>query len=75
MLANGRVMMLRDPKRVKEIRRRLRRLAKVVRRGDATWDDFDTSLGCVLACMRKGNSERLLRNIMDFANKIKKEAA
>lgn len=68
----GRVEMYRDPKRVKEIKRRFRRLARVVRRGDADWADFDNSLECVLACMRKGNSSRLIREMQRFAADLKK---
>lgn len=68
----GKVLMFRDPKRVKEVKRRLRRLARVVRRGTAGWRDFDNSLECVLACMGKGNSNRLMRGMRDFADQQKK---
>lgn len=67
----GKVLRFRAPKRVKEVKRRLRRLMRVVRRGDAEEKDFDTSFECVLACIRKGNSRRLVRAMIDFANALK----
>lgn len=69
--SSGKVLMLRDPKRVKEIRRRLRRLAHKVRRGEVGMDAIDTSYECVRACMMKGNSSRLIRNMDDFVLKLK----
>jgi hypothetical protein len=69
----GKVLMFRDPKRVKEIKRRLRRLAKLCREGRASWDDFDTSFECVMACIRKGNSGRLVRNMIQFSSILKQK--
>lgn len=69
---SGKVLMLRDPKRVKEIKRRLRRLAHKVWRGDAEPGTIDKSYECVRACMAKGNSIRLLRRMDDFVSKLKK---
>lgn len=68
---SGKVLMLRDPKRVKEIRRRLRRLAHKIRRGDAEAEALDESYRCVRACMSKGNSRRLLRRMDDFVENLK----
>lgn len=70
---SGRVLMFRDPKRVKEIRRRMRRLAHKERRGEAPAGSLGKSYRCVRACMEKGNSRRLLRNIDKFYNTLKGE--
>lgn len=67
----GKVLMFRDPKRVKEVKRRLRRLAKVVERGDATTADLDNSFECVMACMEKGNSRKLIRDMHHFYRQLK----
>ena len=67
----GKVLMQRDPKRVKEIRRRLRRLTHKERRGEAALGSVDESYRCVRACMMKGNSARLLRNMDEFVNQLK----
>lgn len=68
---SGKILMLRDPKRVKEICRRLRRLAHKIRRGDAEADALDESYRCVRACMSKGNSRRLLHRMDDFVENLK----
>ena len=68
---SGKVLMFRDPQRVKEIRRRLVRLAHKIERGDAEISDLDTSYQCVRACMAKGNSARLLRNMDAFVKELK----
>lgn len=69
---SGKVLMLRDPKRVKEIKRRLRRLAHKVWRGETEPDAIDKSYECVRACMSKGNSLRLIRSMDDFVSSLKK---
>ena len=69
----GKVLVRRDPKRVKEIRRRLRRLTHKERRGEAAPGSVEESYRCVRACMTKGNSARLLRRMDDFVNELKKE--
>lgn len=71
--ATGKVLMLRDPKRVKEVKRRLRRLAHKVRRGEVRAEALDESYRCVRACMEKGNSAKLLRNMDAFFNQVKGE--
>ena len=68
----GKVIMMRDPKRVKEIKRRLRRLAHKVWRGETEPDAIDKSYECVRACMSKGNSLRLIRSMDDFVSSLKK---
>lgn len=69
----GKVLMLRDPKRVKEVRRRLRRLANKEKRGEVNLGAVDESYRCVRACMEKGNSMRLLRNMDNYVNTLKEE--
>lgn len=71
----GRVLMLRDPARVKETRRKYRRLARKIQRGEVAADRLDASYQGVRACMEKGTSRRLVRRIDDFVNTIKKEIA
>lgn len=71
--ASGKVLMFRDPKRVKENRRKLRRLAALVRRGRRTAEDFDRSCECIRACIAKGNSARLIRNMDQFTKQLKEE--
>lgn len=70
---SGKVLMYRDPKRVKEIRRRLRRLANKERRGEVERGVTEDSYRCVMACMEKGNSARLIRSMDYFVNELKKE--
>ena len=70
---SGKVLVQRDPKRVKEIRRRMRRLANCERRGDVQRGAVAESYRCVRACMAKGNSARLLRNMDAFANQLQEE--
>lgn len=69
----GKVLMFRDPKRVKEVKRRLRRLAHKIRRGEAPGDALDESYRCVRACMEKGNSAKLLQKVDDFYKLVKGE--
>lgn len=71
--ATGRVLMTRDPKRVKEVRRRLRRLANRIRRGEIPAGELDESYNCVRACMAEGNSARLLRRMDDLVKHLKEE--
>ena len=69
----GRVLVSRDPKRVKEIRRRLRRLAHKERRGEAPRGATARSYECVRSCMSKGNTRRLIRRMDRFFNTLKGE--
>lgn len=71
----GRVLMLRDPARVKETRRKYRRLARKIQRGEIAPDRLDASYQGVRACMEKGTNRRLIRRMDDFVNTIKKEIA
>lgn len=73
--STGRVLMLRDPARVKETRRKYRRLARKIQRGEAAPDRLDASYQGVRACMEKGTNRRLVRRMDDFVNTIKKEIA
>ncbi len=70
---SGKVLMLRDPKRVKANRRKLRRLANKVIKGDRSLDDFEKSYECIRACMDKGNSAKLMRRMDSYTNKLKEE--
>ena len=69
----GRVRVYRDPDKVKALRRKFRRLANKVRRGEAEAEVIDESWECARACMEEGNSERSLRNMDDFINNLKEE--
>lgn len=69
----GRVRVSRDPDKVKTLRRKFRRLANKVRRGEAEAEVIDESWQCARACMEEGNSARLLRNMDDFVNNLKGE--
>lgn len=71
----GKVLMLRAPKRVKEVKRRLRRLAHKTARGECKPDALAESYRCVRACCAKGNSARLLRNLDEFYANLKMEMA
>ena len=70
---SGKVLMFRDPKRVKEIRRRMKRLASRERRGEVPQGALDESYRCVRACMEKGNSRRLLLSIDNLHDSLKGE--
>ena len=62
MADSGKVLMFRNPKRVKEVKRRLRRLTNKIIRGEiCTPKDLDISYECVRACIAKGNSKKLMR--------------
>lgn len=69
----GKVLMFRDPKRVKEIRRRLKRLTKKIKRGECEEEALLESYQCVRACMEKGSSAKLLRNMDAFVSELMKE--
>ena len=69
----GRVLMLRDPAKVKALRRKFRRLTNKVRRGEAGAETIDESWECARSCMEEGNSARLLRNMDNFVNELKGE--
>lgn len=70
---SGKVLMLRDPDKVKDNRRHLRRLAGLVRRGRRTVEDFENCYGCIRACISEGNSVRLIRNMDNFVNELRRE--
>ena len=70
--STGKVLMLRDPAKVKDIRRRLRRLAALVRKGRRTAEDFENCYGCIRACLSEGNSARLVRNMDNYANELRR---
>lgn len=70
---SGKVLMLRDPAKVKDCRRRLRRLAVLVRRGRRSIEDFDNCYQCIRASMSEGNSMRLLRNMDQFVGSLRSE--
>lgn len=69
---SGKVLMLRDPDKVKDNRRRLRRLARLVRRGRRSVSDYDTCYECIRACIGDGNSMKLLKNMDKFANSLRR---
>ena len=71
--ATGKVLVMRDRKRVKEIRRRLVRLANRVKRGAANRNALAESYQCVRAALEKGNSARLLRRMDAFYNNLERE--
>lgn len=71
--ATGRVLMLRDPQRVKEARRKYRRLVNRMKRGEISPEKLDASYQGVRACMEKGTNKRLIRRMDDFVNSLKGE--
>ena len=66
--------MYRDPEKVKDVRRRMRRLANKIMK-DPTYSeaDLDASYQSVMACMEKGNSKRQIRTFRKFYYDLKKE--
>lgn len=70
---SGRVLMLRDPQRVKETRRKYRRLAAKIRRGEVSSCKLDASYDGVRACMMKGTNRRLVRRMDKFVASLKGE--
>lgn len=70
----GKVLMYRDPEKVKDVRRRMRRLANKIMK-DPTYSeaDLDASYQSVMACMEKGNSKRQIRTFRKFYYDLKKE--
>ena len=69
----GRVLMLRDPQRVKETRRKYRRLVNRMKRGEVAPEKLDASYQGVRACMEKGTNRRLIRRMDDFVESLKGE--
>lgn len=69
----GKVLMFRDRKRVKEIRRRMIRLAHRIGRGDTRREALAESYQCVRASLEKGNSRGLLRRMDIFYNNLETE--
>lgn len=67
----GRVLMLRDPQRVKEVRRKYRRLARRIACGELAPEKLDTSYQGVRACMEKGTNRRLVRRLDRFVEGLK----
>lgn len=65
--------MFRDPAQVKAIRRKYRRLANRIGRGESDVEDLDTSYRCVRSFMAKGNSHKLIRRMDNFVENLKKE--
>ena len=70
-LASGKVLRVCDPKKVKANRRKLKRLANKILRGEAEPDALDESWQCIRAHMTKGNSTRLLKNMDGFYSQLK----
>lgn len=70
---SGKVLMFRDPAQVKAIRRKYRRLANRIGRGEAEISDLDKSYQCVRSFMSKGNSRRLIQRMDNFVENLKKE--
>lgn len=63
---DGDVLMFAKPGKVKEQRRKLRRLAGLVRDGRITEDDYMVSLGCILEHDGKGDSPKLVARMEDY---------
>lgn len=72
---SGKVLTFRDPVQVKTIRRKYRRLANRIGRGEAEMSDLDTSYQCVRSFMLKGNSRRLIQRMDNFVENLRKEVA
>lgn len=70
---DGKVLMSRDSAKVKENRRKLRRLANKIMRGEAEAGAIDESWECMRACMKEGNSKRSLRNMERFVEQLKED--
>jgi len=68
----GKVLMFRDRKRVKEIRRRMIRLTNKIRRGECARTALRDSYQCVRSCMEHGNSNRLLRRMDSFYRSLER---
>lgn len=70
---SGRVLMFRDPQRIKETRRKYRRLSAKIKRGEVAPDRLDASYQGVRSCMEKGTNVMLVRKMDDFVKMIKGE--
>ena len=70
---SGSVLMLRDPQRIKETRRKYRRLVNRIKRGEIAPEKLDASYQGVRACMEKGTNKRLIRRMDDFVKSLKGE--
>lgn len=73
--ATGRVLMFRDPAKIKGNYRKLRRLARLVRRGKKSERRFDASYQAIRSCAALGDSKRLLRKMDSIYNNLKMEIA
>lgn len=70
---SGKILIFRDPEKVKENRRHLRGLAKLVIKGERTREDFETAWECILSFLKKGNSKRLIRKMKEFVAILRKD--
>lgn len=71
--ASGKVLMTRNPEKVKENRRKLVRLAHKIMRGEAEAGALDESWECMRACIQEGNSKRILRTMGNFVKSLKEK--
>lgn len=66
----GRVLMFPDPQRVKATRRKYRRMAKKVKRGELSREKLQESYTCWKAHAGKGNSRRLMRRMDAYIKEL-----
>lgn len=67
---DGKVIKFVNPEKVKEQRRKLRRLSKLVEDGRIDEDDYRVSLQCILAHDAKGDSKTLVQRMEDYGETI-----
>ena len=72
---SGKVLMFRDPAKVKTNCRKLRRLARLVKSGKKDKRRFDLSFQSIRSCAALGSSRRLLRKMDDLCANLKQEMA
>ena len=70
---DGRVVVTRDPKRVKEIRRSMRRRANKEARGEIRRGTFAASYKCIAGCIAKGNTRGLPRRMDRYFKSLQRE--
>lgn len=67
---SGKVVIIATPEKIKHERKKLFRMANLVKEGKLSEDDFYTHFKCVKACLRYGNSYTVIHNLNDYVKEL-----
>lgn len=69
----GKVVIIANPKKIKHERKKLRRMANLVKQGKLSKSDFYLHFKDVKACLRYGNSYNLIHNLNQYVEELMRE--